>query len=168
MYKAGGFFYLANVALTLGRQAFNAQYTMEGSAAAWKIADRLSASSTIYVEYVAALKAAVDRQVEQRLALIHPSESGGTVWIWDNYYPTPEAGALVYSRHCCGGDDCAQKARDRDAILNQKVTECRAQYRKELCAKFWDGTDQSFDQAVAAMQDNDKKLKVLVQNRRNV
>ena len=38
MLKAEGFFYMANVALTLGRQAFNAKYTMDGSDAAAKIA----------------------------------------------------------------------------------------------------------------------------------
>lgn len=38
------------------------------------------------------------------------------------------------------------------------------QYRKDLHGRFWDGDSQTFDQAVAAMQDNNAKLQKLAQD----
>jgi hypothetical protein len=163
MLKSEGFFYMANVALTLGRQAFNAKYTMDGPAAAAKIAGLLASYSQIYADYAAAVKRTVDAQVAARPGLIHPRDTGGEVWIWDDYYPSPGEGALAYSQKCCGSGDCHDKARDRDRVMAQMRVDRTEQYRKDLCGRFWDGSHQTFDQAVASMQDNNAKLQKLAQ-----
>jgi hypothetical protein len=163
MLKSEGFFYMANVALTLGRQAFNVKYTMDGPSAAATIADLLASHSQIYTDYATALKGTVDAQVAARPGLIQPGEAGGEVYIWDHYYPAPGEGELAYSEKCCGNPDCDDKKRTRDGAMAQMRTERTEQYHKDLCARFWDGSHQTFDQAVASMQDNNAKLQKLAQ-----
>jgi hypothetical protein len=164
MLKAEGFFYMANVALTLGRQAFNAKYTMDGSDAAAKIAGLVASYSQIYTDYATALKRTVDQQVATRSGMFHSGNPAGEVWIWDDYYGPDPAGALVWSEKCCGSDDCAGKGRDRDGVMAQMRVNQTEQYRKDLHGRFWDGDSQTFDQAVAAMQDNNAKLQKLAQD----
>lgn len=161
MLKAEGFFYMSSVALTLGRQAFNAAYTMDGPKAAARIAGLLAAYSQIYCEYAIQLKASVDAQVNKRPTLLRSKNTGGEVWIWDDYYPTPADGQLAYSAKCCGAPDCGQKAAERDGILAQMRVDRRDRYRDELHARFWDGSHEKFEAAVQRMVDNNAKLQNL-------
>lgn len=159
MYKASGFFYMANLALTLGRQAFNAQYAMEGAAAAQKIAALVADYSTEYTAYAVALKAAVDEQVRLRVGKLYiPEEMPGDVTIWDFYDPP---GTMRYRRACCGGPDCRKKRRGAEAHLKRLQADIEVAYRQHLCDMFWGKKAESLDAAVAAMKDNDEKLKAL-------
>jgi hypothetical protein len=171
MYKAGGFFYLANATLTLGRQAFNAQLTMQGEDASRKIAGLLASFSKIYTAYAQSLKAVVDQQVESRVALIrYPQyEEGGRAEISDyviynpRYYDSDWAYPTTYTwyENCCGDSDCSRAWNDAATELPQLQAQARTEYHAWLCGLFWDGSAQSFDDAFAAMADNDAKLQEL-------
>jgi hypothetical protein len=162
MLKSEGFFYMANVILALGRQAFNAKYTMEGPKAAAKLAGLVASYSQIYTDYAAALKWTVDQQVAARAGMFYPFNGSAEYGIWDRYYGDP--GWLSYDEKCCGIDDCNDKQRKRDAKMEQIRAERTERYRTELCGRFWDGSSQTFDQAVAKMRDNNAVLQKLAQD----
>jgi hypothetical protein len=162
MLKSEGFFYMANVILALGRQAFNAQYTMDGPKAAAKLAGLVASYSQIYTDYAAALKQTVDQQVAARAGMFSPFDGSAEYGIWDRYYG--DHGQLLYDEKCCGPDDCNDKRRERDGKMEQVRAERTEQYRTELYRRFWDGSSQTFDQAVAMMRDNNAVLQKLAKD----
>jgi hypothetical protein len=158
MLKSPGFFFMSNYVLALGKQAFTAQLTMEGDHAAAKIGKEVAYLSKIYSQYASDLKAAVDKQIQDRLGMLHLQDqqavSGNTlIYIYDDYDPddpSDPAGHILYRYSYCGNDEFQSEW----AKAQAQFAELQDSYR----TLFWSGDPATREQAVAAMLDNDTKL----------
>lgn len=167
MWKAAGWFYAANYVLAKGRQAFNAQYTLNGDAAAARIAGVLAAKSTLYVSYAKQLRKAVDDQAWNRLQLVSAKSLTGGSQVDDKYktydrrsepdWDNDESNIIYDGEPCCGSDDCASKFKIAQDRMAEFVAQKGPAYRATLITWFW-GNATGFDDAVWAMMQNDVLL----------
>ena len=158
MLKSGGFFFLANYVLTLGRQAFNAQLALTNPTTAATLGTQLVRLSQVYTDYATALKTAVDQQYAQRTGYLRLSEDTGHCFIdviddWDSNPGNRPAGMRVWSKNYCGRDDRDSKLAEGNAELQRR----RDAYRRS----FWAGDPTTRDQAATNMQNNHQLLRAL-------
>lgn len=158
MLKSGGFFFLANYVLTLGRQAFNAQLALTDPTTAAALGTQLARLSRVYTDYATALKSAVDQQYAQRTAYLRLSIDRAHCFIdviddWDSNPAKRPAGMRVWTANYCGSDEYGRRLAEGQADLQRR----QDGYRRS----FWAGDPTARGQAVEQMQSNDRLLQAL-------